>query len=64
MSTPHTFEPSGEWATEMEELQHRRSFALAMGGPEALAKFKASGRMNARERIAALLDTDTFRELG
>ena len=64
MSTPHTFEPSGEWATELAELQHRRSFALAMGGPEALAKFKASGRMNARERIAALLDTDTFRELG
>ena len=48
MSTPHTFEPTGEWAAELAELQHRRSFALAMGGPEALAKFKASGRMNAR----------------
>ena len=35
-----------------------------MGGPEALAKFKASGRLNARERIAQLLDADTFRELG
>ncbi|MBL0090513.1 MAG: propionyl-CoA carboxylase [Ideonella sp.] len=35
-----------------------------MGGPEALAKFRASGRMNARERIAALLDQGSFRELG
>ena len=64
MKAPHTIAPTGEWAAELAELQHRRSFALAMGGPQALAKFKASGRMNARERIAVLLDTGTFRELG
>jgi hypothetical protein len=29
---------------ELTELQQRRSQARAMGGPEALAKFKASGR--------------------
>ena len=50
-----TFAPDGEWAAELTELQHRRAHALAMGGPEALAKFKASGRMNARERITQLL---------
>ncbi len=61
---PTSFEPSGVWATELAELQLRKTQARAMGGPEALAKFKAKGRLNARERIAHLLDDDTFRELG
>jgi len=58
------FEPAGEWAAELTELQTRRAQVRAMGGPEALAKFKASGRLNARERIAQLLDEGTFREFG
>lgn len=58
------FEPGGEWATELAELQARRRSALAMGGPEPLARFKAGGRMNARERIAALTDEDSFLEMG
>jgi acetyl-CoA carboxylase carboxyltransferase component len=64
MSATPTFEPDGEWSAELTELQLRRDQARAMGGPEALAKFKAGGRMNARERIAHLLDAGTFRELG
>jgi acetyl-CoA carboxylase carboxyltransferase component len=63
MSTPHTFEPTGEWAAELANCSSAGA-GPAMGGPEALAKFKASGRLNARERIAALLDADSFRELG
>ena len=59
-----TFAPDGEWAAELTELQQRRAHALAMGGPEALAKFKASGRMNARERITQLIDAGSFREVG
>ena len=59
-----TFAPDGEWAAELSELQQRRAHALAMGGPEALAKFKASGRMNARERITQLIDAGSFREVG
>ena len=59
-----SFEPAGEWAVELGELQTRRAHALAMGGAEALARFKATGRMNARERIDQLLDANTFRELG
>jgi acetyl-CoA carboxylase carboxyltransferase component len=58
------FEPAGEWATELTELQARRAQAAAMGGPEALAKFAASGRLNARERIAALCDDGSFFEMG
>ena len=64
MSAPPDFAPAGEWAAELTELQLRRAQARAMGGPEALAKFKASARLNARERIAQLLDAHTFRELG
>lgn len=59
-----TFAAEGEWATELAELQTRREQVRAMGGPEALAKFKASGRLNARERIAQLLDDGSFREFG
>lgn len=64
MSEAMHFEPAGEWIAELTELQIRRAHARAMGGTEALAKFKASGRMNARERIAVLLDEGSFRELG
>jgi acetyl-CoA carboxylase carboxyltransferase component len=56
--------PDGEWAAELAELQARRQSALAMGGPEALARFKASGRANARQRIDALADDRSFHELG
>ena len=58
------FEPGGEWAAELQELQARRDAALAMGGPEALARFHASGRMDARARIAALVDPGSFHEMG
>ena len=58
MSTPTSLQQkldaSGEWATELAELQLRRNQALNMGGPEALAKFKASGRLNARERLSLI----------
>ena len=58
------FEPAGEWKEELEELQKRREMVRRMGGPEAIAKFIASGRMHARQRIEDLLDPGTFREFG
>lgn len=64
MSQWSVFEPSGEWEAELAELQLRRAQARAMGGAEALARFKASGRLNARERIDHLMDAGSFRELG
>jgi len=54
----------GEWSEALGELQSRRQQAAAMGGPEALAKLKARAIMNARERLDALLDVGTFREMG
>jgi acetyl-CoA carboxylase carboxyltransferase component len=59
-----SFEPSGEWFEELSELAARREQAAQMGGPEALAKMKAKGRLNARERIDLLLDAGSFREMG
>jgi acetyl-CoA carboxylase carboxyltransferase component len=58
------FDARGEWAAELAELQALRDSALAMGGSEALARFRASGRMNAREHIAALCDAGSFDEMG
>ncbi|MCZ6627744.1 MAG: methylmalonyl-CoA carboxyltransferase [SAR324 cluster bacterium] len=46
------------------EFERRRAKALAMGGEEKLAQRKAQGLLNARERIARLLDEGSFLESG
>jgi acetyl-CoA carboxylase carboxyltransferase component len=46
------------------ELEQRRARALQMGGPEKIERQHARGRLTARERIAALVDPDSFAELG
>ncbi|MBS0550691.1 MAG: methylmalonyl-CoA carboxyltransferase, partial [Proteobacteria bacterium] len=48
----------------MSTYEARKARALAMGGPEKLAKRKAAGVLNARERVTRLLDPDTFIESG
>ncbi|HYC46776.1 MAG TPA: carboxyl transferase domain-containing protein [Burkholderiales bacterium] len=48
----------------LNELERRRQQALAMGGPERLARRKAAGVLNARERIDYLFDPGTFIESG
>ncbi|MBV7485494.1 acyl-CoA carboxylase subunit beta [Bordetella sp. BOR01] len=50
--------------THIQELQQRRSKAYAMGGEERLAKRRAQGVLNARERLDALLDPGSFCESG
>ncbi len=52
------------WLPEIEELQRRRALAEACGGPEAVAKHHAQGKLTVRERIAALTDPGSFREIG
>jgi len=49
---------------ELEELRRRREKALQMGGPEKVKRQHDQGRLTARERIARLLDSDTFLEVG
>lgn len=48
----------------LAELRRRREEALAMGGPERIARHHDSGRLTARERIAALVDEGSWREIG
>ncbi len=52
------------WLPEIDELHRREDLAREMGGPEKVAKHHAQGRLTVRERITALLDGDTFHEVG
>lgn len=52
------------WEKELEELRRREALAEKMGGDEKLARQKSRGKLNARERLARLLDRDSFREIG
>ncbi len=54
----------GEWGPVLENLQRRKQEARAMGGAEKIARQRKDGRMDARQRIDALLDQGSFRELG
>jgi acetyl-CoA carboxylase carboxyltransferase component len=42
----------------------REERARGMGGPEKVARQHAAGRLTVRERVAALLDPGSFREVG
>ena len=52
------------WQKEVDEIARRRALAEEMGGPEKLKKQKADGKLNARERIAGLVDKGSFHEIG
>lgn len=68
MSEPAKFEPSGSadqdslwWETEIEQ---RRNFALALGGPDKVERQHDAGRLTARERIEYLVDPGSWQEIG
>ena len=48
----------------IEDLARRQALAEKMGGEEKLARQKARGKLDARERLARLLDKNSFREIG
>ena len=52
------------WEPELDELTRRTALAQQMGGHEKVAKHHAQGKLTVRERIAALLDPDSFHEIG
>jgi acetyl-CoA carboxylase carboxyltransferase component len=49
---------------QLAELEQRREKAREMGGKERVEAQKKRGKLTARERIDALLDEGTFREVG
>jgi methylmalonyl-CoA carboxyltransferase large subunit len=49
---------------KIADMHRRREAAQAGGGADKLAKHRASGRLTARDRITALVDADSFDEVG
>lgn len=54
----------GGWESILEELARRRAAAQAMGGEARLEKHRASGKLDARQRLQRLFDPGSFVELG
>ncbi len=53
-----------DWEETLDDLDRRRRHSRGMGGPERLDKHRGKGKLDARGRIAHLLDPGTFREIG
>ena len=52
------------WKEEVDRLRYQQSLAKEMGGSDGIARQHSRGRLTIRERIALLLDRDSFREIG
>ncbi len=52
------------WEPELEELRRRAELAERMGAPDRVQRQRDSGKLTVRERLAVLLDTGSFREVG
>ncbi len=52
------------WGPMLAALEKKEGAARAMGGSEKLETRRARGALNARERIATLLDPESFHEIG
>lgn len=52
------------WQREVDEIARRVKFAEAMGGEANVARQHDNGRLTVRERMAMLLDADSFHEIG
>lgn len=52
------------WKPELEELAERQRLAEKMGGDEKVSRQHGRGKLDARARIAGIVDEDSFREIG
>ena len=57
-------QPQSPFDRLLHDYEERLAKAMAMGGPERLARRKAAGLLSARERIAYLCDEGSFIESG
>ncbi len=51
------------WQKEIDELKRRLEMARRMGGEEGVSRQHANGKLTVRERINALADPGSFKEL-
>ncbi|MBL8179046.1 MAG: acyl-CoA carboxylase subunit beta, partial [Bryobacterales bacterium] len=49
---------------KIEDLRQRKAHLESGGGAERIAKHKEQGKLTARERVAHLVDSDSFEEFG
>ncbi|MEO1040327.1 MAG: carboxyl transferase domain-containing protein [Pseudomonadota bacterium] len=52
------------WKDEIDALRKRQALARGMGGAEKLKRQAEAGRLNIRQRLDALLDENSFTEIG
>ncbi len=52
------------WQKEVDELRLREAMAREMGGEEKVKRQHDAGRLTVRERLALLLDPDSWHEIG
>src|SRR5690606_41820726 len=64
MLKKHQVELDENPSSGTDEIETRMQRALAMGGPDKLAKRQAAGILNARERIERLVDAGSYIETG
>jgi acetyl-CoA carboxylase carboxyltransferase component len=52
------------WEREIDELRTREAFAEELGGPDKVERQHFYGKMTIRERVEAIVDADSFHEIG
>src|SRR5688572_18551838 len=52
------------WNAEIEELERRRKWADELGGEDRVKRHHERGCLTVRERIDAIADAGSFREIG
>ena len=52
------------WQPEVDELAWRRRLAARMGGDSKVERHKAAGKLTVRDRVDAIADPGSFREVG
>src|SRR3546814_5407900 len=52
------------WKKDVDELAARRAMAEKMGGEDKVARQHSRGKMDARARLAGMVDDGSFREIG
>lgn len=52
------------WDEKIEQIRARREAAVRQGGPDAVARQHAKGRLTVRERIDRVIDPGSFDEIG